>query len=193
MKFKNFLNEDLDKDIELKKKIFNFIIKNLKHSIFNLFSFNEFKKIYFNYNKKFIYINFVNNEINCLLTYLNKENEVYLRKNFLKFFLKNPLKFIIFIINPINLFKNISPPKDYLQLFHFVNLNLKFIDRKKKYEFINYVHKIVIKNEYKGIYVIYRNSNIFAKKYYQNNEYKTYKKNFFYTLALKKFWIFLKN
>ena len=45
----------------------------------------------------------------------------------------------------------------------------------------------VIKNEYKGIYVIYRNSNIFAKKYYQNNEYKTYKKNFFYTLALKKF------
>ena len=104
MKFKNFLNEDLDKDIELKKKIFNFIIKNLKHSIFNLFSFNEFKKIYFNYNKKFIYINFVNNEINCLLTYLNKENEVYLRKNFLKFFLKNPLKFIIFIINPIILF-----------------------------------------------------------------------------------------
>lgn len=187
MKFKNFLNEDLDKDIELKKNIFNFIIKNLKHSIFNLFSFNEFKKIYFNYNKKFIYINFVNNEINCLLTYLNKENEVYLRKNFLKFFLKNPLKFIIFIINPINLFKNINPPKDYLQLFHFVNLNLKIIDRKRKYEFINCVHKIVIKNEYKGIYVIYRNSNIIAKKYYQNNEYKIYKKNFFYTLAFKKF------
>ena len=122
-----------------------------------------------------------------MLTYLNKENEDYFRKNFLKFFLRNPLKVIIFIINPINLFKDIKPPKDYLQLFHFVNLNLKSIDRNIKYESINRVHKKVIGDDYKGIYVIYKNSNIFAKKYYQNNQFEIYKKNFFYSLAIKKF------
>ena len=187
MEFKNFLNDNLDKDTELKKNIFDFVIKNLEHSIFSLFSFDEFQKIYFNYNKKFIYINFVNNKINCLLTYLNKENEDYFRKNFLKFFLKNPLKLIIFIINPINLFKDIKPPKDYLQLFHFVNLNLESIDRNIKYEAINRVHRNVIEGNFKGIYVVYKNSNIFAKKYYQNNQFEIYKKNFFYSLALKKF------
>jgi hypothetical protein len=114
MEFKNFLNDNLDKDAELKRDIFDFVIKNLEHSIFSLFSFDEFQRIYFDYNKKFIYINFVNNKINCLLTYLNKETEDYFKKNFLKFFLKNPLKLIIFIINPINLFKDIKPPKDYL-------------------------------------------------------------------------------
>ncbi len=186
MEFKNFFSDNLEKDIELKKRIFHFIIKNLDNSIFSLYSFNEFKKIYFN-NKKHIYIDFVNNDINCLLTYLNKENENQLKKNILKFFFRNPLKLIIFIINPINLFKDIKPPKDYLQLFHFVNLNLKLIDRKTKYESINCVHKKVINNEYKGIYVIYKNSNIYAKKFYQNNQFEKYKKNFFYTLAIKKF------
>ena len=114
-----------------------------------------------------------------MLTYLNKENEDYLKKNFLKFFLKNPLKFIIFIINQINLFKDIKPPKNYLQLFHFINLNLKSIDRNIKYEAINRVHKNVIKGDFKGIYVVYKNSNIIAKKYYQNNQFEIYKKIFF--------------
>ena len=186
MEFKNFFYDNFEKDTGLKKKIFNFVVKNLENSIFSFYSFNEFNKIYFN-NKRYIYIDFMNDDINCLLTYLNKDNEKQLKKNLLKFFFKNPLKFISFIINPINLFKDIKPPKDYLQLFHFVNLNLKSIDRKKKYQLINDVHKNVINDEYKGIYVIYRNSNIFARKFYQNNQFETFKKNFFYTLAIKKF------
>lgn len=186
MEFKNFFRDNLEKDRELKKNIFNFVIKNLDNTIFSLYSFNEFNKIYFN-NKKYIYIDFVNNNINCLLTYLNKDNESLLKKDLLKFFFKNPLKLMIFITNPINLFKNINPPENYLQLFHFVNLNLKTIDRKTKYESINRVHKDVINDEYKGIYVIYKNSNTYAKKFYYNNQFETYKKNFFYTLAIKKF------
>ena len=187
MEFKNFLIDNLNKDEELKNKIFNFVKKNLKNSIFSLFTFGEFKKLYFNLNEKFIYLNFVDDQVNCLLTYLTKENEENLRKNFLKFFLKNPLKLLIFILNPINLFKDIKPPKDYLQLFHLVNLNLVSVDKKIKYDSINYIHKNVIKGKYKGIYVIYRNTNNRAKKYYRNNQFEIYKKNFFYSLAFKKF------
>ena len=187
MEFKNFLFDNLDRDIKLKKKIFYFVRKNLKNSIFNLFSFNEFNEIYFDNNKNFIFLNFVDDEINCLLTYLNKKNENHLRKQFMKFLIRNPLKFILFILNPINLFKDIKPPENFLQLFHFVNLNLKSIDKKIKYDSINHIHKNVINNRYKGIFVIYKNTNDRAKRYYQNNKFEIYKKNLFYSLAFKKF------
>ena len=187
MEFKNFLKDDLDINIGIKKKIFFLIKENLNFSIFNLFNYDDFEKVYFNDNKKFIYVNFVNNNINCLITYLTKENEYLLKNYFLKYIFKNPLKLLIFLSNPINLFKNIKPPKNYLQLFHFVNLNLELIERKKKYDSINYIHKNVIKEKYDGIYVIYKNNNNRAKKYYQNNGFNIYKKNLFYSLAIKKF------
>ena len=187
MKFKNYLDYSLYKKPFLKKKLFSLIKDNLNFSIFSLLSFKDFKKIYLNINKKLIYINFVEDKISCLMTYLTKENEKLLKNYLLIFFLKNPIKFLIFLINPINFFKNISPPDNYLQLFHFVNLNLQIITKKKKYYFINKVHKFVIKNDYEGIYVIFKNNNYRAKKYYKNNNFKIYKKNLFYSLALKKF------
>ena len=73
MEFKNFLKDNLDTNFDIKKKIYILIKENLNFSIFNLFNYDDFENIYFNDNKKFIYINFVNNDINCLVTYLTKK------------------------------------------------------------------------------------------------------------------------
>ena len=187
MRFVNFLSLNINNRNKLKKKIYNFINENLDLSIFSFLKYDDFKIIYFNNNKRFIYINFVKKKINCLITYLPEKNEQILRNYFINYLYKNPFKLCIFLLNPTYFFKYIKPPKNYLQLFHFVNLNLKFIKRKKKYITINNLHRNVIKGRYKGIFVIYRNSNFIAKKYYFNNNFKIYKKNLFYSLAIKKF------
>ena len=187
MRFINFLSLNINNRNKLKKKIYNFINENLDFSIFSFINYDDFKIIYFNNNKRFIYINFVKKKINCLITYLPEKNEQILKNYFINYLYKNPFKLCIFLLNPKFFFKYIKPPKNYLQLFHFVHLNLKFIKRKKKYFAINNLHRNVIKERYKGIFVIYRNSNFIAKKYYFNNNFKIYKKNLFYSLAIKKF------
>lgn len=187
MNFINFLKLKKKKRNKCKKKIYNLIVKYLNFSIFSFYNFGEFEKIYFNNNKKYIYVNYIERKINCLITYLPTENEKILKKNLFNYLLKNPFRVMFFILNPINFFKNINPPKDYLQLFHLINLNLKFVKRKTKYDAINKLHKKVIKDQYKGVYAIYKNTNLIAKKYYFNNGYKLFKKNFFYSLATKRF------
>lgn len=186
MNFKNLANKNFNNSLS-QKKIYDLIIKHLNHSIFKFLDFKNFKKIYFNSNKNLIFVNFLNNKLNCLITYLPKKEEARLKKFLLIYMLKNPSKFFFFLINPINFFKEIKPPKNYLQLFHFINLNLRFINKKKKYFFINRIHKKVCYNKYKGIYVIYKNSNLNAHKYYMNNNFRIYKKNIFYSLAIRKF------
>lgn len=187
MNFINFLKLKKKNRNQCKRKIYELIIKYLNFSIFTFYNFREFETIYFNKNKKYIYIHYIEKKINCLITYLPTENEKILKNNFFNYLIKNPFRVIFFVINPINFFKNINPPKNYLQLFHIINLNLKYVDRKTKYETINKLHKKVIKDQYKGIYVIYKNTNLIAKKYYFNNGYKLHRKNFFYSLATKKF------
>ena len=187
MNFLNFSQLSFKKKIIIKKKIYNLIIEKMNTSIFTFFNFKEFKKIYFNKNKKFIYINIVNKDINCLLTYLPEKNQKILKDNILYVLFCNPLKFFNFFLNPLNLFKNLKAPIDYLQLFHIINTNLINIKKKKKYNSINNVHKKVVNDKYKGVYVIYRNTNIAARKYYFNNNFKIYKKNLFFTLSVKKF------
>ncbi len=186
MKFINFFKIKKKNRNQCKKKIYNLIVKYLNFSIFSFYNFREFQTIYFSKNEKYIYVNYIEKKINCLITYLPIENEKILKKNFFNYSLKNPFKVIFFVLNPVNFFKNINPPKDYLQLFHLINLNLKYVERKKKYEAINKLHRKVIKRQYKGIYVIYKNTNLIAKKYYFNNGYKLFKKNLFYSLAIKK-------
>ena len=187
MKFINFSKLSPKNKLIIKKKIYNLIIEKMKLSVFTFLNFKEFEKIYFNVNKEFIYIDIVNKKINCLLTYLPEKNEKILRDNLLSTLFKNPIQLLNFFFNLSNLFKNIKPPIEYLQLFHIINVNLKKIKKKKKYSLINNLHRKVIKGKYKGIYVIYRNTNFIAKKYYYNNNFKIYKKNLFYSLAVKKF------
>lgn len=187
MKFINFSKLSSKKKITIKKEIYNLITMEMKLSIFSFLNFQEFEKIYFNINEEFIYIDIMNKKINCLLTYLPKKNEKIFKDDLLNILFKNPLNFLKFILSPSNLFKNIKPPKKYLQLFHLINLNLKNIKKKKKYSLINNLHRKVVKSKYEGIYVLYKNTNFIAKKYYHNNNFKIYDKNLFYSLAVKKF------
>lgn len=188
MNFTNFNNLSFKKKKIIEKQVHNLIKKKLNVSIFTLFNFNVFKKIYLNKkNQKFIYLNLADKNINCLITYLPEENEKILKKFLLINLAKNPLKLIIFLMNPMNLFKDIKPPKNYLQVLHLINCNLISITKKKKYNHINNHHKKIIRGKYKGIFVVFKNSNVFAKSYYLKNNFKIYKKNIFYTLAIKNF------
>ena len=188
MKFINFSKLSHKNKTIFKKKIYHLIIEKMKLSVFTFLNFKEFEKIYFNVNKEFIFIDFTNKKkINCLLTYLPEKNEKILRDNLLRILFKNPIKFLNFFFSPSNLVKNIKPPIGYLQLFHIINVNLKNIKKKKKYNLINDLNRKVVKGKYKGIYVLYRNTNFIAKKYYYNNNFKIYKKNLFYSLAVKNF------
>ena len=186
MKFVNFSQLSSKKKRITRKKIYNLIIEKMKVSIFTFLNFSEFEKIYFNKNKKFIYINFVNGKINCLLTYLPEKNQKILKNNLLNILFCSPLKFFNLFLSPSNFFKNLEAPIDYLQLFHIINMNLIKIKKKKKYNSINNIHKKLVKDKYKGVYVLYRNTNTVARKYYLNNNFKIYKRNLFFTLAVKK-------
>lgn len=186
MKFVNFSQLNSRKKRTIKKKIYDLIVNEMKVSVFTFLNFKEFEKIYFNKNRKFIYINFFDQQINCLLTYLPKKNQKILKDNLINILFHSPLKFFNFFLSPSNLFKNLKAPIDYLQLFHIINMNLINIKKKKKYNSINNIHKKVVKDKYKGVYVLYRNTNLVARKYYFNNNFKVYKKNLFFTLAVKK-------
>jgi len=63
MRFVNFLSLNINKRNKLKKKIYNFINENLDLSIFSFLKYDDFKIIYFNNNKIFIYINFVKKKL----------------------------------------------------------------------------------------------------------------------------------
>ena len=116
-----------------------------------------------------------------------EKNEEILRKSLIIFLLKNPFIFIIYFINLVNFFKDIKPPKNYLHVLHLINCNLITINKKKKYKYINNLHKKILERPYKGVFVVFKNSNVPARLYYLKNNFIIYKKNFFFTLAIKKF------
>ena len=100
MRFINFLSLNINNRNKIKKKIYNFINENLDFSIFSFINYDDFKIIYFNNNKRFIYINFVKKKINCLITYLPEKNEQTLKNYFINYLYKNPFKLCIFLLNP---------------------------------------------------------------------------------------------
>ena len=186
MKFSNFNNYNFKNKKLIERKVYNLIKKKLKASIFAYLNFSIFKKIYFNkINHKFIFLNLVDKNINCLITYLPEKNEKILKKSLIIFLLKNPFILIIYFINLVNLFKDIKPPENYLQVLHLINCNLININKKKKYSYINNLHKKILNRRYKGVYVVFKNSNVYARSYYLKNNFKIYKKNIFFTLAIK--------
>ena len=161
MNFTNFNNLSFKKKKILEKQVHNLIKKELKSSIFAFLNFNIFKKIYFNkINHKLIYLNLVDKKINCLITYLPEKNEEILRKSLIIFLLKNPFIFIIYFFNLVNFFKDIKPPKNYLHVLHLINCNLITINKKKKYKYINKFHKKILERPYKGVFVVFKNSNV---------------------------------
>ena len=85
-------------------------------------------------------------------------------------------------------FKMHTPPNDYIQLFHLIvkvnktEKKIKSILHKK----IEHLNQMVSYKKYKGVYAIYQNNNVIAARYYDKNNFKIFKKNFFYTFVKKK-------
>jgi hypothetical protein len=180
-KLVNFKNEKLN------KQIFIFITKNLKNTVFNILGYKFFRSIYLKNNYKNIFFYKKKNQLLILISYINLETELKLKKEMIKYFISNPMKFFLLLVNIKFFFKFSKNPKNYIQLLHFIiNKSIvpkinKIIRDKKIYE----LHKKFIKKEHKGIYAVYSNENIAAKKYYKKNNYILYSKNLFFSFVKK--------
>jgi hypothetical protein len=175
--------------IKKTEKIFYFVTKNIKNSIFSVFGhvyFLELLKI--NYKNCF-YIK-KSNKIIGYVSYIDIKNESKMKKILIRFILKNFFKSIYLLILNFNFFfKMHTYPKKFIQLIHLVikiekkNNSIKKLLHKK----INKLHKKILLPNYKGIYAMYENNNIIASKFYKKNNFKVFKSNFFYTFVKKEF------
>jgi hypothetical protein len=94
----------------------------------------------------------------------------------------------LLILNYQIFFKHHMPPDNYIQLMHLV---IKINKSEKKIKsFLNkkieQLNQIVAYKKYNGIYAIYQNDNVIAAKYYSKNNFKIFKKNFFFSFVKKK-------
>lgn len=185
----HFQKLDNLKNESLNKKIFFFITKNLKDTIFNLFGYKFFRTIYLENNYKNIFFYNKGDQLLILISYINPESELKLKKQMIKYLLSNPIKIVLLLKNIKFLFKSSKNPINYIQLLHFIidksiitKINKIFRDNK-----INGLHKKFISKKYRGIYAAYSNENIAAKKYYKRNKFTIYNKNLFFSFVKKKF------
>ena len=168
--------------------IYLFLNENIKGSVFTIFGLNYFLKLLqINYQYSF-YITH-KKKIVSYVAYINKKNEIIMKKKLFLIILKNFIIFFpILVINYKFFFKIHQPPQGYIQLIHLI---IKLEKRNKKlkshlHKKVEYLNKKVSYKKYKGIYAIYENKNIVASKYYKKNNYKIFKKNIFFTFVKKK-------
>jgi hypothetical protein len=184
MNFQKLVNLRNEK---LNKKIFIFITKNLKNTIFNILGYKFFRNFYLESNYKNIFFYKKKNQLLILISYINPESELKLKTEMIKYFILNPIKIILLLKNIKFLFKYSKNPKNYIQLLHFI-INKSVIHKINKIirdKKINELHKKFIKKKHKGIYAAYSNENIAAKKYYKRNKYILYNKNLFFSFVKK--------
>ena len=171
------------------KKIYFFLINNIKNSVFSVFGHDYFLELLkFNYQDTF-YIK-KKGQIVSYISYIDKINEDKMKKKLLFFILKNILfNLPILILNYKIFFKIHEPPDNYIQLIHLI---IKIKEKKKKikvklHKKIEDLHIAIANRKYKGIYAIYENTNVIASKYYRKNNFKIFKKNIFFSFVKKKF------
>ena len=116
----HFQKLDNLKNESLNKKIFFFITKNLKDTIFNLFGYKFFRTIYLENNYKNIFFYNKGNQLLILISYINPEFELKLKKQMIKYLLLHPIKIFLLLKNIKFLFKSSKNPKNYIQLLHFI-------------------------------------------------------------------------
>ena len=171
------------------KKIYFFLIDNIKNSVFSVFGHDYFLELLkFNYQDTF-YIK-KRGQIVSYISYIDKINEDKIKKKLLLFILKNIfLNLPILILNCKIFFKIHEPPDNYIQLIHLI---IKIKEKKKKIKLklhkkIENLHKQIVGKKYEGIYAIYENKNVIASKYYRKSNFKIFKKNIFFSFVKKKF------
>jgi hypothetical protein len=181
-RLRNLKNEDLN------KKIFTFITKNIKNTIFDILEYKFYRKIYLENNYKNIFFYKKKNKLLILICYINLRSQLELKKEIIKYLIFNPIKIILFLKNIKFLFKSTESPKNYIQLLHLIikKSRIPITDKIFVSQKIHALHKSFLSNKYKGIYATYSNKNIAAKKYYEKNKYVLYKKNLFFSFVKKK-------
>ena len=185
------INKLSSKDIGTKKskKIYNFLVKNIKNTTFQAFGYNFFlSSLRINFKNTF-YIEH-NKKIVSYISYINQKNEKKIKKMLIKQIMENPLKnFLVILLNFKFFFKLHDQPKKFIQLMHLIiklNINYNQNNKRKLNKIIENLHKQIIKSKYIGVYALYENVNLVAAKYYDKNNFKIFDKNFFYTFVKKK-------
>lgn len=187
LKINRFNHKDLShKNI---KKIFKFLTQNIKNTTYQIFGYNFFFETFkLNYKNSF-YITH-NKKIISYISYVDIFNETKIKDILIKNILKHPIKnFFLILANIKFFFKIHKRPKKFIQLMHLIikykakkNQNLK----RRIHNEIEKLHRKVTNSKYKGIYASFENDNFVAAKYYKKNNFKVFKKNFFYSFVKKK-------
>tara|TARA_B100001057_G_C22839059_1_gene946362 strand:+ start:280 stop:867 length:588 start_codon:yes stop_codon:yes gene_type:complete len=185
-KVKKFKSIDIGK--KKSKFIYNYLIKNIKNTTFEVFGYNFFlESLKINYRNSF-YIEY-RNKIVSYVSYINIDNEKELQNILIKELIKNPFRsFFQILINFKFFFKIHKKPKKYIQLLHLIIKFHQKLDKNSKIKLnkeINKLHVKITKSKYKGIYASFENINLPAFKYYKKNHYKIYDKNYFYSFVKK--------
>lgn len=181
-KLVNLKNENLN------KKIFIFVTKNLKNTVFNILGYEFYRKIYLKNNYQNIFFYEKKKQLEILISYINLETEKKIKKEMIKYLISNPIRIILLLQNIKFFFKFSKNPNNYIQLLHLI-INKSIITRANKIfrnKKINELHKKFTRNKYKGIYAAFSNENIAAKRYYKKNNYILYSKNLFFSFVKKK-------
>tara|TARA_B100000900_G_scaffold354428_1_gene323125 strand:- start:2478 stop:3056 length:579 start_codon:yes stop_codon:yes gene_type:complete len=186
LKIHRFNHQDLShKNI---KKIFKFLTQNIKNTTYQIFGYNFFFETFkLNYKNSF-YITH-NKKIISYISYVDIFNETKIKDILIKNIFKHPMKnFFLIFANIKFFFKIHKRPKKFIQLMHLIiknnekkNQNLK---KRIHYE-IEKLHRKVTNSKYSGIYASFENDNFAAAKYYKKNNFKVFKKNFFYSFVKK--------
>lgn len=171
------------------KKIYFFLINNIKNSVFSVFGHDYFLELLkFNYQDTF-YIK-KKGQIVSYISYIDKIKEDKMKKKLIFLIFKNILLNLpILIFNYKIFFKIHKPPENYIQLIHLI-IKIKEKERKiklKLHKKIENLHQKIVNKRYQGVYAIYENKNIIASKYYRKSNFKIFKKNIFFSFVKKKF------
>jgi hypothetical protein len=176
------------KNENLNKKIFYFVTKNLKNTIFNFLGYEFYCEIYLKNNYQNIFFYKKKNQLEILISYIDLKTEKKIKKEIIKYLISNPIKIILLLKNIKYFFKFSKNPNNFIQLLHLI-INKSIMTKANKIyrnNQINELHKKFIRNKYKGIYATFDNENIAAKKYYEKNNYILYNKNLFFSFVKKK-------
>ncbi len=170
------------------KKIYFFLISNIKNSVFSVFGHDYFLELLKSNYQHTFYIK-KKGQIVSYISYMDKINEDKMKKKLIFLIFKNILSNLPKLIFNYKIFFKIhESPENYIQLIHLI-IKLKKREGKIKlnlHKKIENLHQKVVNKRYRGVYAIYENKNIIANKFYRKSNFKIFKKNIFFSFVKKK-------
>ena len=161
--------------------LFNLIKRDIPSSIFSSLNYKFFKNLI---REKIIHLYIIQckKKTSAIITLTTVRNLAKLKYRIFLFYLTNPFRFIL---NIINIFKSLGRSSNskfgnnYLHLLHFIIFKKKFmnISIKKKDEIINFFLKSILRMfKAKSLFLCYEKNNLKAHKFYNRNKDLVYVK-----------------